>query len=67
MKINFIEELAWRGLLQDVMPGLEALLEKELVSGYIGFDPTADSLHIGHLAQIFTLMHFQKLVINQLL
>ena len=60
MKINFIEELAWRGLLQDVMPGLEALLEKELVTGYIGFDPTADSLHIGHLAQIFTLMHFQK-------
>ena len=60
MKINFIEELAWRGLLQDVMPGLDALLEKELVTGYIGFDPTADSLHIGHLAQIFTLMHFQK-------
>jgi tyrosyl-tRNA synthetase len=60
MKTNFVEELRWRGLLQDIMPGTEELLEKELVSAYIGFDPTADSLHIGHLTQIFTLLRFQK-------
>ena len=60
MKTNFVEELRWRGLLQDIMPGTEELLEKETVSGYIGFDPTADSLHIGHLTQVFTLLRFQK-------
>lgn len=60
MKIAFVEELRWRGLLQDIMPGTEELLEKEIVSAYIGFDPTADSLHIGHLTQIFTLLRFQK-------
>ena len=60
MKSDFVEELRWRGLLQDMMPGTEQLLEKERVSGYIGFDPTADSLHIGHLTQIFTLLRFQK-------
>lgn len=60
MKSNFVEELRWRGLLQDIMPGTEELLEKETVSGYIGFDPTADSLHIGHLTQVFTLLRFQK-------
>lgn len=60
MKTNFVEELRWRGLLQDIMPGTEELLEKEVISGYIGFDPTADSLHIGHLTQVFTLLRFQK-------
>ena len=57
---NFVEELRWRGMLHDVMPGTEDLLIKEHVSGYIGFDPTADSLHIGHLAQIMTLLNFQR-------
>ena len=57
---DFIEELRWRGLLQDSMPGVEELLKKETVSAYIGFDPTADSLHIGSLTQIFTLLRFQK-------
>ena len=60
MKTDFVEELRWRGLLQDIMPGTEDLLKKEIVTGYIGFDPTADSLHIGHLTQIFTLIRFQK-------
>jgi tyrosyl-tRNA synthetase len=57
---NFVEELRWRGMLQDIMPGTEDLLMKESVKGYIGFDPTSDSLHIGNLAQIMTLLHFQK-------
>ncbi len=57
---NFVEELRWRGMLHDVMPGTEELLIRENVSGYIGFDPTADSLHIGHLAQIMTLLNFQR-------
>src|SRR6218665_2865925 len=60
MKTDFVEELRWRGLLQDIMPGTEELLNKETVTGYIGFDPTADGLHIGHLTQIFTLLRFQK-------
>ena len=59
MKTNFIEELIWRGILHDVMPGTEELLNKEVVTGYIGFDPTADSLHVGSLAQIMTLLRFQ--------
>ena len=59
MASDFINELKWRGLLQDVVPGTEELLKKEKVSGYIGFDPTSDSLHIGSLSQIFTLMRFQ--------
>lgn len=58
--INFIEELKWRGLLHDITPGTEEQLNKESTRGYIGFDPTADSLHIGHLAQIMTLLIFQK-------
>lgn len=57
---DFIHELKWRGLLHDIMPGTEEQLSKEKTSGYIGFDPTADSLHIGHLAQIMTLLNFQK-------
>ena len=59
MTKNFIEELRWRGMIHDMMPGTEELLKKEVTSGYIGFDPTADSLHIGHLVQIMTLVHFQ--------
>jgi tyrosyl-tRNA synthetase len=59
-KMNFVEELRWRGMLHDIMPGTEEQLNKEATSGYIGFDPTADSLHIGHLTQIMTLLHFQR-------
>ncbi len=58
--MNFVEELRWRGMLQDIMPGTEELLSKEKVAGYIGFDPTSDSLHVGHLTQIMTLIHFQN-------
>jgi tyrosyl-tRNA synthetase len=58
--MNFVEELKWRGLLHDIMPGTEDLLNKETVTAYIGFDPTADSLHVGSLAQIMTLLRFQK-------
>lgn len=58
--MNFIEELRWRGMLQDIMPGTEEELNKGMTAGYIGFDPTADSLHVGHLTQIMTLTHFQK-------
>ena len=47
--MNFVEELRWRGMLQDIMPGTEELLSKEQVTAYLGIDPTADSLHIGHL------------------
>jgi len=56
---NFVEELRWRGLLHDIMPDTEAYLLKNKTAGYIGFDPTADSLHIGSLVQIFILKHFQ--------
>jgi len=58
--MNFIEELRWRGMIHDIMPGTEIQLEKELTSGYIGFDPTADSLHIGNLVPILILVHFQR-------
>lgn len=58
--MNFIEELRWRGMLQDMIPGTEEQLNKELTAGYIGFDPTGDSLHVGHLTQIMTLIHFQR-------
>ena len=57
---NFVEEMKWRGMLHDMMPGTEEQLAKEISSGYIGFDPTADSLHVGHLTQIMTLIHFQR-------
>ncbi len=57
---NFVEELRWRGMLQDIMPGTEEKLKEGMTSGYIGFDPTADSLHVGHLTQIMTLIHFQR-------
>ncbi|MFD1628390.1 tyrosine--tRNA ligase [Pseudopedobacter beijingensis] len=58
--MNFVEDLRWRGLIQDIMPGTEEELSKGMVSGYIGFDPTAESLHVGSLSQIFTLVRFQK-------
>lgn len=60
MKTNFVEELKWRGMLQDIMPGTEDLLNKEMTTGYIGFDPTSDSLGVGNMVQIMTLLHFQK-------
>src|SRR6476620_10819274 len=59
-QMNLIEELRWRGLIQDLMPGTEEQLAKEMTTGYIGFDPTADSLHIGSLVPILLLVHFQK-------
>jgi tyrosyl-tRNA synthetase len=58
--MSLVQELAWRGMIQDIMPGTEALLEKEMVSGYIGFDPTSDSLHIGSLVPILLLVHLQN-------
>ncbi len=58
--LNFIEELRWRGMLQDMMPGTEEQLNQEMTAGYIGFDPTAASLHIGNLATIMLLVHFQR-------
>ncbi|MCC6251086.1 MAG: tyrosine--tRNA ligase [Bacteroidia bacterium] len=57
---NFVEELRWRGMLHDIMPETEEQLKKEMTAGYIGFDPTAESLHVGNLAQIMTLLHFQQ-------
>ncbi len=57
---NFVEELRWRGLIHDITPSTEDFLLNNSTSGYIGFDPTADSLHIGNLVQIMTLVHFQK-------
>lgn len=57
---NFVDELRWRGMLHDIMPDTEEKLNEGITSGYIGFDPTADSLHIGHLTQIMTLIHFQN-------
>ncbi len=58
--MNFVNELKWRGMIHDIMPGTEELLNKEKISGYIGFDPTADSLHIGHMVQVMLLVHFQR-------
>jgi tyrosyl-tRNA synthetase len=58
--MNLIEELRWRGMIQDIMPGTEEQLAKEMTSGYIGFDPTSDSLHIGSLVPILILVHLQK-------
>ncbi|MGB2341663.1 MAG: tyrosine--tRNA ligase [Flavobacteriaceae bacterium] len=60
MKNPFVEELRWRGMLHDIMPETENHLNEKKTTGYIGFDPTADSLHIGSLVQIMILMHFQK-------
>tara|TARA_B100001115_G_C15838940_1_gene420095 strand:- start:1402 stop:2682 length:1281 start_codon:yes stop_codon:yes gene_type:complete len=58
--VNFVEELRWRGMIHDIMPETEKFLSENKVSGYIGFDPTSDSLHIGSLVQIMILVHFQK-------
>jgi tyrosyl-tRNA synthetase len=58
--MNLVEELRWRGMLQDIMPGTEEQLNKELTTGYVGFDPTADSLHIGSLVPILLLLHLQR-------
>ena len=58
--MNFVEELKWRGMIHDIMPGTKEQFEKEMTSAYIGFDPTSDSLHIGSLVQIMILVHLQK-------
>ena len=58
--MNFVEELGWRGMIHDIMPGTEEFLLKEKSSAYVGFDPTADSLHIGHLVGVMMLKHFQN-------
>ena len=58
--MNFVEELRWRGMVHDIMPGTEELLEKEQVTAYLGIDPTADSLHIGHLCGVMMLKHLQE-------
>ena len=57
---NFVQELKWRGMIQDMMPGTEEQLQKEMTAAYLGIDPTADSLHIGHLVGVMMLRHFQK-------
>jgi len=59
IKTNFVEELKWRGMIHDVMPGTEEQLMKEMTAGYVGIDPTADSLHIGHLVSVMMLKHLQ--------
>ena len=58
--MNFVEELRWRGMVHTMMPGTEELLSKEMVTAYLGIDPTADSLHIGHLCGVMMLRHFQR-------
>ncbi|MFA6260071.1 MAG: tyrosine--tRNA ligase [Bacteroidia bacterium] len=57
---NFVQEMTWRGMLHDIMPETENMLNAGMASGYIGFDPTADSMHVGHLMQVMTLIHFQR-------
>ena len=58
--MNFVEELKWRGMIHDIMPGTQKQFEKEMTAAYIGFDPTADSLHIGSLVPIMVLVHLQR-------
>ena len=58
--MNFVEELKWRGMVHTMMPGTEELFEKGIVTAYLGIDPTADSLHIGHLCGVMMLRHFQR-------
>ena len=58
--MNFVEELKWRGMIHDMMPGTEELLQKEMTTAYVGIDPTADSLHIGHLVSVMMLKHLQR-------
>ncbi|MDR1861386.1 MAG: tyrosine--tRNA ligase [Bacteroidales bacterium] len=57
--MNFVDELTWRGMIHDIMPGAKELMDKETIAGYVGFDPTAESLHIGHLVGVMMLKHFQ--------
>lgn len=57
--MNFVEELTWRGMIHDIMPGTDEQMEKEMISAYVGIDPTADSLHIGHLVGVMMLKHLQ--------
>ena len=58
--MNLLHELRWKGMVQDIMPGTEEQLNKEMTAGYVGFDPTADSLHIGSLVPILLLVHLQR-------
>lgn len=58
--MNFVEELTWRGMVHTIMPGTEEILQKEMISAYVGIDPTADSLHIGHLVGVMMLKHLQR-------
>ena len=58
--MNFLEELKWRGMIHDITPGTDAKLAEGSISGYVGFDPTAPSLHIGHLIPVMLLVHFQR-------
>ena len=58
--MKLIEELKWRGMLHDIMPGMEEQMEKSMTSAYVGFDPTADSLHIGNLVPVMLLVHWQR-------
>ena len=58
--MNFVEELKWRGMIHDMMPGTEEQLQKEMTTAYVGIDPTADSLHIGHLVGVMMLKHLQE-------
>jgi len=60
MPINFVEELTWRGMIHDMMPGVEEHLNEQMRAAYVGIDPTADSLHIGHLVSVMMLCHFQR-------
>ena len=64
---NFVEELRWRGMLHDIMPGTEEQFMKEMCAAYVGFDPTADSLHIGHLVSVMMLKHLQDAATSRLL
>ena len=60
MTLNFVEELTWRGMIHDITPGAQEQLQKEMTTAYVGIDPTADSLHIGHLVSVMMLKHFQR-------
>ncbi len=60
VNMNFVEELTWRGMIHDITPGTEEQLQKEMTSAYVGIDPTAESLHIGHLVSVMMLKHFQR-------
>ena len=57
--MNFVEELQWRGMIHNIMPGTEEQLAKETTTAYVGIDPTADSLHVGHLVSVMMMKHFQ--------